>query len=131
MIFPRRRRRFAMKPHNAAGLTRLFRALQWSWQGIKHAFVNEAAFRQEVLFTCLLGPLGFWLGNTVVEKILLVGSLFLVLTVELLNSSLEAVVDRIGEEPHPLAGHAKDMGSAAVFVSLLNAAVVWGCLLLL
>ncbi|HHO48700.1 MAG TPA: diacylglycerol kinase [Desulfobacteraceae bacterium] len=120
-----------MKPHNATGLTRLFRAFQWSWKGIKHAFVNEAAFREEVLVTCLLGPLGFWLGNTPVEKILLVGSLCLVLTVELLNSSLEAVVDRIGEEPHPLAGHAKDMGSAAVFVSLFNAAVVWGCLLLL
>ena len=119
-----------MKPHNATGLKRLFKALQWSWRGMKHAVANEIAFRQEFLITCLLGPLGFWLGKSEVEKILLVGSLFLVLTVELLNSSVEAAVDRIGEEQHPLSGQAKDMGSAAVFISLVNAALVWGCILL-
>jgi diacylglycerol kinase (ATP) len=120
-----------MKPHNARGLKRLFMALLWSWKGMKHAVANETAFRQEFLITCLLGPLGFWLGNNAVEKILLIGSLFLVLTVELLNSSLEAVVDRIGSEQHPLSGQAKDMGSAAVFVALINAVVVWGCILFL
>jgi diacylglycerol kinase (ATP) len=120
-----------MKAHNTKGVQRLYMALLWSWKGMKHAFANEAAFRQECVITCLLGPLGFWLGNNAVEKILLVGSLLLVLTVELLNSSLEAVVDRIGEEPHPLSGQAKDMGSAAVFLTLINAAVVWGCILLL
>lgn len=120
-----------MKAHNAVGLKRLVMAMQWSCQGLRHAARNETAFRQELLLTCLLGPVGFWLGDGTVEKILLVGSLFLILIVELLNSGLEAVVDRIGEEHHLLSGQAKDMGSAAVLIALVNAAVVWGCVMLL
>lgn len=120
-----------MKAHNARGLKRLAMALLWSWQGLQHAVRNEAAFRQELLLTCLLAPAGFWLGDGATEKILLTGSLLLVLIVELLNSSLEAIVDRIGEEHHFLSGQAKDMGSAAVLIALVNAVVVWGCIILL
>ena len=82
-------------------------------------------FRLEVLGVAFFGPLGFFLGETAVERALLVGSLLLVLIVELLNSSLEATLDRISLEDHPLIGRAKDIGSAAVFVALLNAAAVW------
>lgn len=120
-----------MKPHNAKGIRRLLLATQWSWKGLRYAFANEIAFRQELLVSIFLVPLGLWLGNTPAEKICLAGSLLLVLTVELINSSLEAAVDRIGRENHPLAGHAKDMGSAAVFIALLNALLAWTCILLL
>lgn len=120
-----------MKAHNARGVKRLGMALQWSWQGLHHAARNEIAFRQELLLTGLLGPMGFWLGDGAVEKVLLVGSLLLVLIVKLLNSALEAVVDRIGGEHHLLSGQAKDMGSAAVLIALVNAAVVWGCIIIL
>ena len=120
-----------MKHHKAKGIKRLLSALQWSFQGLRHAFFKEVSFRQEVALLCLLGPLGIWLGKNGIEKSLLVGSLLLVLIVELLNSSIEAAVDRIGEESHPLAAQAKDMGSAAVLISLLNATLVWICILLI
>ena len=107
------------------GIDRLLKALRWSMAGLKAAFMKEAAFRQELLLCVVLVPLAFYFGETGVEKALLLGSLVLVFIVELLNSAVEAAVDRIGKEQHDLAGQAKDMGSAAVFLSLLNVAVVW------
>lgn len=118
-----------MKSHKATGLRRILLAVQWSRQGLTHALRNEAAFRQEALLFCVLAPLGIWLGISPLEKVALVSSLLLVLIVELLNSAVEAAVDRVGAESHPLAGQAKDMGSAAVFLSLLNAALVWAGIL--
>jgi len=112
------------KPGNT-GLTRIIKAGGYSIQGLKAALKHEAAFRQESLLFLLLTPLAFFVGDSVVEKLLLISSLFIVLIVELLNSAIEAVVDRIGSEQHELSGRAKDIGSAAVFVSLLLVAVVW------
>lgn len=101
----------------------------YSFRGFAAAFRNEAAFRQELGLAVVLAPIGIWLGTTGVERALLVGSLLLVLMVELLNSGIEAVVDRVGLERHELSGMAKDIGSAAVFVSLMNVLVVWGLVL--
>ena len=112
------------KPGNT-GLRRLIRASGYSWAGLRAACRNEAAFRQELALCLLLVPLGLWLGEDGVERALLVGSLLLVLMVELLNSAIEAVVDRVGAEHHELSGRAKDMGSAAVLVALLNVVVIW------
>ena len=117
------------KPGNT-GIRRLFRATGYSWAGLRAACQNEAAFRQELALCLLLVPLGLWLGEDGVERALLVGSLLLVLVVELLNSAIEAVVDRIGAEPHELSGRAKDIGSAAVFVALLNVVVIWVLILI-
>lgn len=114
-----------MAKKSGSGIGRIFRALGWSISGLKAAFLQEAAFRQELLLCIILAPLGFYLGETGPEKAMLVGSLILVLIVELLNSAVEAAVDRISREQHELAGQAKDMGSAAVFLALLNVAVVW------
>lgn len=113
------------KPGNT-GLRRIFLATRYSAQGFVHAWRHEAAFRQELALCAVLMPLAFWLGRTPVEELLLVGSCFLVLIVELLNSAIEAVVDRVGSEHHELSGRAKDLGSAAVFLSLLFVAIVWG-----
>lgn len=107
------------------GIARIIDATGYSWRGVRAAFKHEAAFRQELLLLVILAPVALWLGNSGVEYALLIGSLLLVLMVELLNSAVEAVVDRIGPEHHKLAGRAKDIGSAAVFVALLNAAVIW------
>jgi diacylglycerol kinase (ATP) len=114
-----------MAKDSGSGIGRIIKAFGWSMSGLKAVFMNEAAFRQELLLCAILAPLAFYLGNTGVEKALLLGSLMLVLIVELLNSSIEAAVDRIGKDRHELAGRAKDMGSAAVFLSLLNVAIVW------
>jgi len=114
-----------MAKRSGKGIGRLYRAFGWSMAGLRATFINEAAFRQELLLCLILAPLAFYFGTTGLEKALLLGSLFLILVVELLNSGVEAVVDRIGEEDHELAGRAKDMGSAAVFLSLVNAAVIW------
>jgi diacylglycerol kinase (ATP) len=114
-----------MAKRSGKGLGRLSRAFGWSVAGLKATFVHEAAFRQELLLCAILVPLAFYFGRTGVEKALLLGSLLLILIVELLNSAVEAVVDRIGAEEHDLAGRAKDMGSAAVFLSLVNAGVIW------
>jgi len=113
------------------GLTRIFKAFFYSMNGIKAAFANEAAFRQEVFLTVVLLPVALWLGETGVEKALLVTTLLLVLIVELLNTGIEAVVDRVGTEHHQLSGMAKDIASASVFLSLLNVVVVWGLVLFL
>ena len=104
-----------------AGMRRLVLAFVNSWQGFKGAFRSEAAFRQEVALAVVLLPLGVWLGKTPVEKALLVASVLLVLIVELLNTGIETVVDRIGLERHELSGLAKDVGSTAVLLSFARA----------
>jgi diacylglycerol kinase (ATP) len=108
---------------------RLFRAFGYSFKGLRAAFVNEAAFRQEVILSIVLIPLGLRLGATGLERALLVGSVLLVIIVELLNSGIEAVVDRLGDEQHELSGRAKDIGSAAVLFSLINVFAVWALIL--
>lgn len=119
-----------MAKPGATGLTRIINAAGYSWSGFKAAFNHEAAFRQELALCVVLAPLGYWLGQTGVQRAMLIGSLLLVLIVELLNSAVEAVVDRVGSDHHELAGRAKDIGSAAVFVSLLSVAVIWTLVLL-
>ena len=118
-----------MSSQGTAGLERLFNALGFSMQGLTAAFKNEAAFRQEIYLSIVLVPLGFYLGETGVEIALLVSVILLVLITELINSGMEAVVDRFGGEHHQLSGRAKDVGSAAVLIALLNVVLVWGCVL--
>ena len=113
-----------------SGSRRLLLAFVNSWKGFRGAFRFEAAFRQEVALAVVLLPLGAWLGKTPVEKALLVGSVLWVLIVELLNTGIETVVDRIGLERHELSGLAKDVGSTAVLLSFGLLAVIWGFLLL-
>jgi len=112
------------------GLRRLLNAAVYSFSGVAEAFRNEDAFRMELAVAAIAVPAGLWLGPTGVEKALLVGSILIVLVVELLNSAIEATVDRISLEDHRLAKRAKDIGSAAVMLSLVNAAAVWGLVLL-
>ena len=106
-------------------MTRLFRAFDASCKGLAGAYREEAAFRQELALAVIAVPLGLWLGRSGVERALLVGTVVVVLIVELLNSAIEAVVDRVSPERHELAGLAKDIGSAAVLLSLLLCALVW------
>lgn len=115
---------------NSDGLARILRAMLCSKAGIVAAFRNETAFRQEVLLCVLLLPLALWLGATNVERALLVGTLFIVLIAELLNTAVEVVVDRISADRHELSGLAKDLGSAAVFIAIVLTAIVWGLVLL-
>lgn len=110
---------------NATGITRVINATGYSMKGLVASYKYEAAFRQELWLFILLAPLGLWLGDSAIERVLLVGSVAIVLIVELLNSAIESVVDRIGVEKHPLSGRAKDQGSAAVFVSLALTAMTW------
>lgn len=107
------------------GLVRLWRAFGASGRGLAGAFREEAAFRQELCFAALVIPTGLWLGRSGVERALLVGPVLLILIVELINSAIEATVDRIGYEHHALAGLAKDLGSAAVFMSFVLLGGVW------
>lgn len=107
------------------GLQRVLNAAGYSWSGLAMAFKHESAFRQEVFLTLLLIPLAFYLGDTGISRALMIGTVLLVLIVELLNSALEAAVDRISLEHHPLIKRVKDMGSAAVMIALLNVIVVW------
>ena len=116
---------FCSVPEKKTGLLRVYRALGYSWQGLRYAWKHEAAFRQEVLMCMVLVPLGLWLGHDWVERILLSGSGVLVLVCELLNSAIEAIVDLVSLENHPLAGAAKDLGSAAVLLCLLIVSFVW------
>jgi diacylglycerol kinase (ATP) len=118
-----------MTNNRSTGLQRIIKATLFSWQGLKAAYKNEAAFRQECLLTILLAPAGIYIGQGGLEKALLVAVLFLVLIVELLNSALEAVVDRFGGEMHELSGRAKDIASAAVFIALINVILVWALVL--
>ncbi len=111
------------------GLRRIWNALFYSIDGFRAALRHEDAFRQEALLAAVLLPLAFWLGKTGMEKALLSGAVLLVLVVELLNSGIEAVVDKASPETHELAKRAKDMGSAAVLLCLLNALIIWVCVL--
>lgn len=117
-----------MKP-GRTGIARLLAATGYSWRGIRAAFRNEAAFRQEALLVAVLFAASFEVAGTLVEWLLLVLPLFALLIVELLNSAIEAIVDRIGPERHDLSGRAKDMGSAAVFFSLIMLGAAWAPLL--
>jgi len=112
------------------GISRIVRATRHSWQGLGAAYRYEEAFRQEVWLCCLMIPLGLYLGDGGLEKALLVASVILLPLVEILNSAVEAVVDRIGLERHELAGRAKDMGSAAVAIAIILMAAVWVLVLL-
>jgi diacylglycerol kinase (ATP) len=114
-----------MSKLNGTGAMRILRAAKCSWQGIRYAFVNESAFRQELLLSLLLTPLALWITDDPVERLMLILPLVLLLAVECLNSAIEAVVDRIGIELHPLSGYAKDLGSAAVFFCLLMNLLSW------
>ncbi|MFZ5663379.1 MAG: diacylglycerol kinase [Pseudomonadota bacterium] len=115
--------------HLPRGPGRVLKAAWWSLKGLRAAWLHESSFRLEVYLFVVLAPLGWWAGQTPVERVLLVGSLLLVLSVELLNSAVEAVIERYGAEFHELAGRAKDMGSAAVLVVMLNVLLVWGAIL--
>lgn len=112
------------------GLTRIRNAAGYSWAGLTAAFRHEDAFRQEVFLALLLIPLALYLGDTGIERALMIGAVLGVLIVELLNSAVEAAVDRISLEHHLLIKRAKDMGSAAVMISLVNVVVIWGLVLL-
>jgi diacylglycerol kinase (ATP) len=120
----------AVDRYKPRGLTRVLRALTASLQGLSGAFREEAAFRQELGLAALVIPLGLWLGHSGVERALLIAPMLLILIVELLNSAIEATVDRIGFERHALAGLAKDIGSAAVFMSFVLLTAVWLLVLL-
>ncbi len=113
------------KPEPVGAVRRVIRALGFSLDGLMATWRSEWAFRVDVLVFLVFAPLAAWLGRTGVERALLVGSLFLVLIAELVNSGIEAVVDRIGPDRHELSKKAKDVGSAIVLVALLNAGVLW------
>jgi diacylglycerol kinase (ATP) len=113
-----------MKPGNS-GIKRIVLAMFFSVAGLRAAWRNEAAFRQECMLALVLTPTAFWLGRNAVERSVMIGSVWLVLIVELLNTAVESIVDRIGTDHHKLSGQAKDQGSAGVFVSLMLMFLVW------
>ena len=114
-------------PHKGrTGLDRIIHAAGYSWAGLKAAYTGESAFRQETWLCTIASPFAFWLANTWEQAALLLGSLLMVLIVELLNSAIEAVVDRVSFERHELSKRAKDIASAAVLMALLLAAGIWG-----
>lgn len=115
--------------HLPRGPARILKAAVWSLQGLRAAWLHESSFRLEVYLFVILAPIGWWLGGSGVERALLIGSMLLVLSIELLNSAVEAVIERYGPEHHELAGRAKDMGSAAVFVLMMNVLLCWGLIL--
>ena len=118
-------------PHKSkTGLKRILNAFNYSMSGLKVAYQHEHAFRQELLLAVILIPLALYLEPSMIGRVLMIASVLLVLVVELLNSAIEAAVDRISLENHELIKRAKDMGSAAVFIVLLNVAVTWGLVLL-
>ena len=114
-----------MQKHRDNGWRRLWKATGYSIQGLKAAWINETAFRQEVVLVLILLPPACWLGTTMTQRALLIFSLLVILVVELLNSAVESTIDRIGPEHHELSGRAKNLGSAAVLVSLIANTVVW------
>ncbi|MGH8251627.1 MAG: diacylglycerol kinase [Steroidobacteraceae bacterium] len=117
------------RPDKRTGPRRLARAFGSTWRGFRAAWREEEAFRQECLLAIVVVPLGLWLGTSGVERALLVGPMFIVLAIELINSAVEATVDRIGIERHPLSGLAKELGSAAVFVAFALLAICWALVL--
>lgn len=114
-----------MGNNKCRGISRLINAFHYTLSGIKAAWLNEEAFRQEIIMGVLIVPLGIWLGVSYTQKAILIGTYSIIPLVELLNSAIESIVDRIGEERHELSGRAKDMGSAAVFMSICIALIVW------
>ncbi|MBM5812451.1 MAG: diacylglycerol kinase [Gammaproteobacteria bacterium] len=118
------------QPDQRTGLARLARAFGSTWRGLAAAWRDEAAFRQECGLAVVVVPLGLWLGADGIERLLLTGPMLLVLIVELLNSAVEATVDRIGSERHPLSGKAKELGSAAVFAAFVLLGTCWLLVLL-
>ncbi len=114
-----------MADRGSKGIVRIIKASGYSWQGLCAAWRHEAAFRQEVLLAAVMIPMGLYLGANGVEKALLIGSVLLILLVEILNSAIEAVVDRFGDEQHELSGRAKDMASAAVALAIALMTTVW------
>jgi diacylglycerol kinase (ATP) len=114
-----------MAKAGATGFTRIFNAAGYSWSGFKAAYKHEAAFRQELWLSLALTPVALYFAPSYADKAILIASLVFILLIEILNSALEAVVDRFGDEIHPLAGRAKDMGSAAVFLAFVIAGLVW------
>ena len=111
-------------------LQHLIDATRYSFQGLRHAWANEAAFRYEICVLAVALPTAWALGKTAVDRALLIGSVLLVVVVELINSAIETTVDRVGKEHHELSGRAKDLASAAVFASIVLAVIVWLILLL-
>lgn len=111
------------------GLKQIWFAFIWSMKGLRAGFLHEASFRLEVYLAIVVVPLGLWLGHGPLEKILLAGTPLLVLSAELLNSAIEAVVDKVSPDFHVLAGRAKDMGSAAVFMLMLLVVLTWALIL--
>jgi len=114
-----------MAKTGATGLIRIINAAGYSWLGIKAAYKNEAAFRQELAMCALLVPAAIYFGQSYADKAILIASLIFILLIEIINSAIEAVVDRFGDEEHELSGRAKDMGSAAVLFAFVIAALVW------
>ena len=114
-----------MAKPGATGITRIINAAGYSWSGLKAAYTNEAAFRQELWLVIMLTPVALIFGPSFADKAVLLASLIFIILVEILNSALEAVVDRFGDEIHPLSGRAKDMGSAAVLLAFFIAGLVW------
>jgi len=114
-----------MANQNQTGFRRILNAAGYSASGLGYAVRNESAFRQELILSLVMIPAAFWVGSNGVERALLIGSCLLVLITELLNSAIEAVVDRVGEEHHELSGRAKDMASAAVFIGLWTSGIIW------
>lgn len=119
-----------MAKSGKTGAGRILKAGQYSWQGLCAAFRNEAAFRQELVLVLVGLPLAFWLAGNRSELLWMILPLFLLIMAELVNSAIEAVTDRVGDEHHELAGRAKDLGSAVVFVSLVLLVVIWAIVLL-
>ena len=114
-----------MAKTGATGLTRIINAAGYSWLGLKAAYINEAAFRQELALCLFLTPVALYFGPSYADKALLIASLVFILLIEILNSAIEAVVDRFGDEIHPLSGRAKDMGSAAVLFAFVISGLIW------
>ena len=113
-------------PHKGkTGFKRLLNAFHYSCSGIQEAYRNEDAFRQEVILAVILLPLAFWINTAATGRAMMIGSVLLLLIVELLNSAIEATVDRISLDDHKLAKRAKDIGSAAVLITLVNLVLVW------
>lgn len=117
-------------PDKKTGIARILAATKYSYHGLLLAARTESAFKQELVALVILGPLGLYLGETSIEKLMLVSSILLVMIVELLNTAIEAVVDRVGSDFHELSRQAKDLGSAAVFLGISLVILTWGLLII-
>ena len=111
---------------NKRGVQRIINAFKYTFAGLKAAWIYEEAFRQEIILLIVVIPLGIWTGTSCTQRAILIGFYLIIPLMELLNSSIEAIVDRVGEERHALSGRAKDLGSAAVFLSICTAVITWG-----